>query len=50
MFRSILLFITIVLVGCGGGGAEGDVECSGAACVCPGSGDCIVDCIADCDL
>lgn len=50
MIRSILVSITLVLAACGGDGAEGDVECSGAECVCPGTGDCLVDCTADCDL
>lgn len=36
--------------GCGGGGASGDFECRGNACVCPGNGDCRIDCLGDCDL
>jgi len=28
----------------------GDCECRGADCICPASGDCAVNCVADCDI
>jgi hypothetical protein len=51
-FSKLIACASIVwlAVGCGGDGAEGDVECSGSSCVCPSTGDCLVDCTGDCDL
>jgi hypothetical protein len=48
--RIMLSSVVLALVSCGGGGTQGEVECSGADCVCPGTGDCLVDCISDCNL
>jgi hypothetical protein len=51
-----LLVSTVTLVaalfagGCHGSECEGDCECRGTECQCPSSGDCLVDCAADCDL
>lgn len=54
--RSVGLCIAACLLvfagGCGEDdeGARGDVTCSGLECQCAGTGDCEVDCRADCDL
>ena len=49
--KHLLIVAVLATAACGGDdSAEGDVECSGASCVCPASGDCRVECTADCDL
>jgi hypothetical protein len=53
---AIIIALTLAVAallasGCGNGeGCEGACECVGSECVCPASGDCVVDCIDDCDL
>jgi hypothetical protein len=44
------LGIAALVAGCDGGACEGDCACSGAECVCPSSGDCLIDCAGGCDL
>lgn len=49
--RAILLVTAILTASCGGGdGSSGEFECTGDDCVCPGTGDCTVHCLDDCDL
>lgn len=45
-----LLMVTALAVGCDDDDSSGEFECSGAECVCPGSGDCRIHCLDDCDL
>jgi hypothetical protein len=55
---AVLGVVTLPVLGftpaCGddddGGGARGDVVCSGSECQCPSTGDCAVDCVGDCAL
>lgn len=39
-----------LLSGCDGGACDGDCVCAGAECVCPSTGDCLIDCSDTCDL
>jgi hypothetical protein len=48
--KNILIACVLAVAGCGGENIQGHVECTGASCVCPSSGDCLVDCEGTCDL
>jgi hypothetical protein len=48
--RSLLAAGLLLAAGCDASACEGDCECAGADCVCPATGDCLIDCTADCDL
>ena len=47
---ALVFALAVTAAGCDGSVCEGDCECVGADCVCPASGDCLIDCTADCDL
>lgn len=52
-WAAVLLGLALFLSAgsCGGEeGCEGVCECTGAACVCPSSGDCAINCVDMCDL
>jgi hypothetical protein len=40
----------LLVAGCTGAGGSGEFECRGTECVCPSSGDCVIDCLDACDL
>lgn len=56
IYTGIVFVVTLTsFTGCGDDNdddesARGDVTCEGTSCQCPGTGDCDVDCHADCDL
>jgi hypothetical protein len=47
---SVCMVALALVAGCGGDECEGACECTGSSCACPDSGDCLVDCVGDCDL
>lgn len=53
LLASTLVLAPLLLPSCGDdddGGCRGGCECRGDECVCPSTGDCAVECVADCDL
>jgi hypothetical protein len=49
-YLSLPLVAAAALSACDGSECEGDCVCRGTECQCPDSGDCRVDCAADCNL
>jgi hypothetical protein len=46
-----VMTLAVLLVACGDDNeSSGEFECSGTECVCPGSGDCDIHCLGECDL